>query len=158
MPTIALNKKATFDYKILETYEAGLVLFGHEVKSVKAGHVSLKEAFINIITNKFGQSELFLVKCHISLYGPAGKMADYNPVRPRKLLLKHSEIAHLIGKSRTAGLTLIPLKIYTKNSFVKLEFGLGQGRKSYDKREVIKKRDTEREIRILTRRGDARHR
>ncbi len=150
MSVLGVNKKAGFDYKILETYEAGLVLSGPEVKSVKGGHISLKESYIDVLTNKPSQPELYLLKAHIPLYRPAGKMDDYNPVRPRKLLLHQNEIVHLMTKKQQVGLTLIPLKIYTKNSFVKLEFGLAQGRKKYDKREVIKKREVERGLRILT--------
>lgn len=150
MSVLGVNKKAGFDYKILETYEAGLVLSGPEVKSVKGGHISLKESYIDVLTNKPSHPELYLLKAHIPPYRPAGKMDDYNPVRPRKLLLHENEIVHLMTKKQQVGLTLIPLKIYTKNSFVKLEFGLAQGRKKYDKREVIKKREVERGLRILT--------
>jgi len=150
MSTLAVNKKAGFDYKILETYEAGLVLSGPEVKSVKGGHISLKESYIDVLTTKQNHPELYLLKAHVSPYKPAGKMDEYNPVRPRKLLLHQNEIVHLMGKKQQAGLTLIPLKIYTKNSFIKLEFGLAQGRKKYDKRDVIKKREVERGLRILT--------
>lgn len=149
MSVLAVNKKASFDYKILETYEAGLVLSGPEVKSVKAGHISLKESFIDVLSQS-AHPELYLLKAHISPYQPAGKMDEYNPVRPRKLLLHENEIIHLISKKQQVGLTLIPIKIYTKNSFIKLEFALAQGRKKYDKREVIKKRDVERSLRILT--------
>lgn len=152
MTVIALNKKAGFDYKILDTYEAGLVLLGHEVKSIKNGHISLKESFIDIRRVKGHEPELYLIKAHISLYGPAGKMDNYDPTRPRKLLLKKNEIAHLIGKKQAAGLTLVPLKIYTKKSLIKLEFGVAQGRKKHDKREVIKKREVDRQIRTLTKR------
>jgi SsrA-binding protein len=152
MSVLAVNKKAGFDYSILETFEAGLVLLGYEVKSIKAGHISLKEAYIDFRTDKEGQPELYLLKAHVPLYKPAGKVDDYNPTRSRKLLLRGGEIAHLIGKKHQAGLTLIPLRIYTKNSFIKLEFGLAQGRKKYDKREVIKKREVERSIRTLTKR------
>jgi SsrA-binding protein len=147
MSVLAVNKKAGFDYKILETYEAGLVLSGPEVKSIKGGHISLKESYIDVLA---GQPELYLLKAHVAAYKPAGKIDEYNPTRPRKLLLHQSEVLHLMGKKQQAGLTLIPLKIYTKNSFIKLEFALAQGRKKYDKREVIKKREVERGLRILT--------
>jgi len=122
---------------------------GHEVKSVKQGNISLKESYID-----FRDGDLYLLKAHISLYKPAsGLKAGYDPVRPRKLLLKKSEIAQIAGKKHGSGLTLVPIKIYTKNSFVKLEFGLGQGRKKYDKREVIKKREVERELSNLKKRA-----
>jgi len=150
MSVLAVNKKANFDYKILETYEAGLVLYGYEVKSIKDGHISLKEAYIDLRTDKSGQTELYLLKAHVSKYEPAGNLKDYNPTRPRKILLHQREIAHLIGKKKQAGLTLVPIKIYTKNSFIKLEFGVGQGKKKYDKREDIKKKDVTRHLRTLT--------
>jgi len=146
MPTLAYNKRANFDYEISETFEAGLVLFGHEVKSIKTGHISLKGSFV---TQKHGQKnipELFLTNAHIPLYSKIGKIIDYNPDRPRKLLVHKKQIERLIGKKQEQGLTLIPIKIYTKHNLVKLEFGVGRGKKKYDKREDIKKRDLERGI------------
>lgn len=143
MANLAINKRAHYDYEILENYEAGLVLFGHEVKSVKTGHVSLKESFVTI----HGE-ELYLTNAHIPLFTHAGKVAGYEPARPRKLLLKRSEIKHLIGKSKTLGLTLVPLKLYTKRRLVKLEFGLGKGKKKFDKRENIREREDERTMRM----------
>jgi len=142
MATLAVNKRANFDYEILERYEAGLALFGHEVKSVKLGHISLKESFVTIK----GQ-ELYLTNAHITPYKQAGHIPDYEPTRPRKLLLKRAQIAHLIGKSRTEGLTLVPVRVYTKKRYVKLEFGVGKGKKKFDKRETIKKREDERGMR-----------
>jgi len=151
MPQLAQNKKANFDYELLEKYEAGLVLFGHEVKAVRAGQVSLKGSFISIRT-KNGQPELYLLHCQISPYKSAGPLPDYNQTRERKLLLKRQEISHLLGKKQAEGLTLIPLKIYTNHSFLKLEFAVAKGKKKYDKRETIKKRDVERQLRSLTKR------
>ena len=151
MPLLAQNKKANFDYQILETYEAGLVLFGHEVKAVRAGQVSLKGSFISVRT-KSGHTELYLLGCQISPYKSAGPLPDYNQTRERKLLLKKSEISHLLGKKQAEGLTLIPLKLYTNHSFLKLEFAVAKGKKKYDKRETIKKRDVERQLRSLTKR------
>ncbi|HBA36251.1 TPA: SsrA-binding protein [Candidatus Falkowbacteria bacterium] len=151
MPPLAQNKKANFDYEILNKYEAGLVLFGHEVKAVRAGQASLKGSFISLRT-KNGQTELYLVNCQISPFKNAGTMPDYNQRRERKLLLKRQEINHLLGKIRTEGLTLIPLKIYTNRSFLKLEFAVAKGKKKYDKRETIKKREVERHLRSLTKR------
>ena len=151
MPTIAVNKRARYDYEILEKYEAGLILLGHEVKSVKSGHVSLKGGFVTIKSIKGRQwPELYLTNAHISLYKRAGTVKDYEPTRPRQLLLKKSEIKHLIGKRQEKGLTLVPLKIYTKHSLIKLEFGIGRGKKKFDKREIIKKREIDRKIRTLT--------
>jgi SsrA-binding protein len=142
MATLATNKRANFDYLISDKYEAGLVLAGAEVKSVKAGHISLKESFVTI-----KDSELFLTNAHISFYKQAGAVKNYNPTRPRKLLLKKSEIKHLIGKLRIAGLTLVPLRVYTKKRLLKLEFGIGKGKNKFDKREDIKKKDADRSIR-----------
>lgn len=152
MPQLAINKKANFDYEILNKYEAGLVLFGHEVKAVRASQVSLKGSFISVRT-KNGQPELYLLNCQISPYKHAGKLPDYNPLRERKLLLKRQEIDHLLGKKQSEGLTLIPLKIYTSHSFLKLEFAVAKGKKKFDKRETIKKREVERRLRSLTKKG-----
>jgi SsrA-binding protein len=151
MAVLAFNKRANYDYEILEKYEAGLVLLGHEVKSVKTGHISLKGSFVTIKNIKGKKlPELYLVNAHIPLYKYAGTVKDYDPYRSRKLLLKKNEIKHLIGKKQEQGLTLVPIKIYTKREFVKLEFGIGRGKKKYDKREAIKKRDVDRKIRTLT--------
>ncbi|MCX6764061.1 MAG: SsrA-binding protein SmpB [Candidatus Moranbacteria bacterium] len=139
MATLAYNRRAHFDYQISDKYEAGLVLAGHEVKSVKTGHISLKESFVTAKGN-----ELFLTNAHIPPYVHAGQIANYDPTRPRKLLLKKSEIKHLIGKMRTEGLTLVPIRMYTKKRLLKLEFGIGKGKKKFDKRETIAKREEER--------------
>ena len=141
MATLATNKRAHFDYLISDKYEAGLVLLGGEVKSVRARHISLKESFVTI-----KESELFLTNAHISFYKQAGEVKNYNPTRPRKLLLRKSEIKHLIGKLRIAGLTLVPLRVYTKKRLLKLEFGIGKGKNKFDKREDIKKKDAKRTI------------
>ncbi len=151
MPTLAVNKKASFDYELLEKYEAGLVLFGHEVKSVRAGQASLKGSFISPRT-KDGKTELYLLGCQVPPYKQSGPMPDYNQRRERKLLLKRKEIGRLLGKKQEEGLTLVPLKIYTNHSFLKLEFAVARGKKKYDKREAIKKRDVERSLRSLTKR------
>ena len=137
----AINKKAKFDYDILEVYEAGLVLFGHEVKSIKQGHISLKGAFVTIKSTSKKIPELYLINAHVSLYKQAGIVKGYDPDRSRKLLLKKSEIKHLIGKKKEQGLTLVPLELYNKRGFIKLKFGIGKGRKKVDKRELIKKRE-----------------
>lgn len=146
---LAVNKRVHLDYKIIDTYEAGLVLRGGEVKSIKAGHISLAESYI-ILKQEGGTPTLFLIKAHVPPYKYAGKKDDYDPVRPRQLLLTKKEIKRLIGKKQEQGLTLIPLRIYTKHSFLKLEFAVAQGLKKADKREVIKKRDVERQLRIVT--------
>jgi len=151
MPMLAINKKANFDYELLEKYEAGLVLFGHEVKAVRERQISLKGSYISPRT-KNGKTEFYLIGCQISPYKKAGTLPDYNPYRERKLLLNKEEISRLIGKKQVEGLTLVPLKIYTNHSFLKLEFALAKGKKKYDKRETIKKRDVERNLRSLTKR------
>jgi len=149
MPTLAVNKRANYDYDIQGKYEAGLVLLGHEVKSIKTGHISLKGAYVTVKKSKKELPELYLINAHISLYKHAGTVKDYDPTRPRKLLLKKNEIKHLIGKKQEQGLTLVPLKIYTKRSLIKLEFGIGKGKKKIDKREMIKKREVDRKMRTL---------
>jgi len=151
MSVLAINKRANYDYDIREKYEAGLVLLGHEVKSVKTGHISLKGSFVAVKKVK-GKNlpELLLVNAHIPPYKRAGAIKGYDPYRPRKLLLKKSELRRLIGKKQEQGLTLVPVKIYTKRSFIKLEVGIGRGKKKIDKREAIKKREIDRKIRILT--------
>lgn len=142
MSILAINKRANYDYQILEKYEAGLVLEGQEVKSIKNGHISLKESFVTIREN-----ELYLTNAHITPYKHAGNILSYEPTRPRKLLLKSSQIKSLIGRVRTRGLTLVPIRVYTKKRYLKLEFGLGKGKKEFDKRKKIRKREDERSIR-----------
>ena len=150
MPTLAYNKRARYDYDISDTYEAGLVLFGHEVKSIKTGHVSLKGAFVTVKKGTKKLPEIILTNAHIPLYKKASTVSDYDPERPRKLLLHKNEINRLIGKKKEEGLTLVPLKIYTKHNLIKMEFGIGRGKKKFDKRENIKKRELDRKIRTLT--------
>jgi len=142
MSTIAKNKRAYFDYEILETHEAGIVLAGYEVKSVRLGHISLKGSYVTIKDN-----EAYLLNVHISPYQAANMPADYNPTRTRKLLLKRSEINTLVGKSKVQGLTTLPLSVYTKRGKIKIEIGVGRGKKKYEKREKLKKKDSDREIR-----------
>jgi len=149
MSILATNKRANFDYEISETFEAGLVLFGHEVKSIKSSHISLKGAFITISKTAKNLPELYLANSYVSPYKYAGKLKDYKPDRPRKLLLSKKEINYLIGKKKEQGLTLIPTKIYTKKGLIKLEFGVGRGKRKYEKREDIKNRDIDRELKTL---------
>ncbi len=141
MNVLAVNKRANFDYIIKDRYEAGLVLTGQEVRSIKTGHISLKGSFVTIHNNEF-----YLTNAHIPPYKYANQIKNYNPTRPRKLLLKKSEIKTLIGKFRAEGLTLIPLRVYTKKRYIKLEFGVGRGKKEVDKRESIKKREEKRKM------------
>ncbi|TSC55558.1 MAG: SsrA-binding protein [Parcubacteria group bacterium Gr01-1014_18] len=141
MPVLAVNKSASFDYHLVETYEAGLELAGSEVKSAKGGHIQLKNAFVSI-----KNGELYLVNCHISAYGPAG-MRQQAPDRTRKLLLHHKEIARLTGKMQEKGLTIVPVKVYTTRGLVKAEIALAKGKKLFEKKEKIKARDIDREMR-----------
>lgn len=142
MKPIAQNKRALFDYEILEKFEAGLVLTGQEVKSVKSGHISLPGAFVTI-----HNGEAFLTNATIPPYKLAGKIENYDETRSRKLLLHKDQISHLVGKTQQKGLTLVPIMVYIKNNLVKLEFGIARGRKKVDKREYIKERESRREIR-----------
>lgn len=152
---LAKNRRATYDYEILERFEAGLVLTGNEVKSIRSGNISLKTAFITIRTPKDTKSqhpELYLLNAHISPY--QGHKDQGDPERPRKLLLAKKEIASLLGKKRTKGLTLVPISVYNSNrSKLKLEFGLARGKRKADKREAIRKRETDREMRQVLKRG-----
>ncbi|MFA5050758.1 MAG: SsrA-binding protein SmpB [Patescibacteria group bacterium] len=138
---IATNKKAYFNYEILETFEAGIILTGPEVKSAKYGKINLTGGYVSINN----QGALELINVHISPYPPAFNVQqNYNPTHTRKLLIKKKEIRTLIGKMKVKGVTLIPLKVYTKGGLVKIECGLARGKKQWDKREAIKERDYKR--------------
>lgn len=136
----ATNPKATFDYHILESIEAGIVLDGHEVKAIKSGKASIKGAYVKVIG-----TELYLVGSLVSPYQPGNVPPTYDPQRNRKLLIKKSELEYIFGKSKESGITMVPVKIYGSHGMIKLEIGLARGKKKYDKREDIKKRDIERE-------------
>lgn len=140
MKTIANNKKAYFDYFISETFEAGISLEGSEVKSVRAGGISLNESYVKIINN-----EIFLINTYIKHFEKASAYAP-NEKRTRKLLLKRNEICKLIKIVSEKGLTIIPLKVYLKGNLVKVEIGVGKGKKLYDKRETLKEKTAKREI------------
>ena len=141
MKILVENKKAFFNYEILEKFEAGISLIGQEVKSLKTRGVNLAGSYVVPKGN-----EIFWIGAKIPPYQPKNAPSDYNPQRPRKLLLKKAEIKYLIGKSKQKGLTLIPLKLYTRKGKIKLEFAVCKGKKKFDKREKIKKREIEREI------------
>ena len=141
MKIVATNRKAYHDYEVLETYEEGIVLKGTEVKSAKQGRINLKDSYA-----KIENGEIFLFNAHISPY-THGNVYNHDPRRTRKLLLHKKEIMRLYGKVKEKGLTLIPLKAYIKNGKIKIEVGLCKGKKVYDKRAEIKKRDLEREMR-----------
>ena len=136
---IANNKKAYHDYFILEKYEAGIVLHGTEVKSLRMGKCSVKEAFIRI-----ENGEMFIYGMHISPY-EKGNIFNKDPLRVRKLLLHKKEIDKIYGKMREKGITVVPLRVYFSDSLVKVEIGLAKGKKLYDKREDIAKKDQRRE-------------
>jgi len=137
---VATNRKATHDYVIEDRYEAGLVLTGTEIKSIRAGRVSLRDGYVQPRSG-----ELWLVNVHIAAYDPAGRHG-HDPRRPRKLLLHRKEIDRLIGKVQERGYTIVPLRMYLKRGLAKVEIGLARGKRKYDKRETIARRDAEREI------------
>jgi SsrA-binding protein len=134
------NRRARYEYDILERYEAGLILTGSEVKSLRQGRASLSEGFATI-----DEDEPFLRSVHIAEYASAG-YAGHNPTRKRKLLLHKREIKKLTGKLNESGLTVIPLALYFKNGYAKVLLGLARGKKAYDKRQAIKERDADREL------------
>ena len=137
---VAVNRRARHDYFIEETIEAGLVLSGSEVKSLRAGKAQLKDSHARI-----QRGDAWLFNAHISEYGPAAQFG-HEPTRSRKLLLHRREIDRLAGKVKERGLTLVPLRIYFKNGRAKVELGLARGKKLYDKRASIKERETRREV------------
>jgi len=142
MAVYAKNKKASFDYEILEDFEAGISLAGFEVKSIKSGKVSLDGAHIIIRAG-----EAFLVSAHIPPYQPANTPKNYDPEQPRKLLLSKKELATLADAEKSKGLTIVPISMYSKGNKIKVKIAIARGKKKYDKRESIKKRDTERDVR-----------
>ncbi|HOM24958.1 MAG TPA: SsrA-binding protein SmpB [Thermosynergistes sp.] len=136
---VARNRKATHDYFILETYEAGIVLTGTEIKSVREGRINLRDGYA-----KIDSGELWLYNVHISPY-ERGSFYNHDPLRPRKLLLRREEIKRLLGKTKEKGLTLVPLSVYIKdNRWAKVEVALAKGKKQYDKRAAIAERDAQR--------------
>jgi SsrA-binding protein len=145
---VASNRKARHDYSILDTYEAGIALTGTEVKSLRAGRASLVDAFGHV-----DGGEIFLHGMHIPEYAQ-GTWTNHEPRRVRKLLLKRIEIDRLLGKLKESGLTLVPLSLYFSDGWAKVELGLARGKKSYDKRQDLAKRDAEREMsKVAGRRG-----
>jgi len=138
--TLAQNRRASHDYFIEETFEAGMVLQGTEIKSIRAGRVNLKDAHARI-----NHGEVVLINLHIAPY-EQGNRHNHDPTRTRKLLLHRKEIDKLIGLTQRQGYTLVPLKIYIKNGFAKVLIGLGKGKKQYDKREDLKQKQMKRDI------------
>jgi SsrA-binding protein len=139
--TIAENRKAFHDYHLLETFEAGIVLLGTEVKAIREGRVNLRDSFARV-----EDGEVFLYNVNISPYSHRG-YADHEPLRRRKLLLHRDEIRKLIGRTVEKGLTLVPVRLYYRNGRVKVALSLAKGKKEYDKRETIKRREVDRETR-----------
>lgn len=137
---ICVNRQARHNYFIDETYEAGLVLLGSEVKSLRDGKANLVDSYARI-----QKGEAFLINAHISPY-PGANQFNHEPTRPRKLLLHAREIERLTGKTQEKGLTVVPLKMYFKNGRAKVELGLARGKKLYDKRETLRRKDAEREV------------
>ncbi len=140
--TVAVNKHVSHDYTIIEKFEAGLALQGSEVKSIREGRISLKESYAEV-----KNGEVFLVKCHVSPY-EAANIFNHEPLRDRKLLLHRREIKRLAGKTQERGLTMVPMRVLISDrGKIKLELALVRGKREYEKREALKKRDTDREIR-----------
>jgi SsrA-binding protein len=144
---VARNRKAKHDYLLLETYEAGLVLKGSEIKSIRAGQISIKEAYVRI-----SEREAWLVNAHIAPYNPAS-MQNHEPRRERKLLLRRKQILKLWDEVRLKGLTIVPTQIYLSKGRAKAEIALARGKRKYDKRQSIAKRDAEREMRRALKQG-----
>ena len=136
---VAQNRAASYHYHLLEKYEAGMVLVGTEVKSVREGKATLRDAFAMI-----RGGEVWLINCHIPQYLPGGSF-NHQPLRPRKLLLNHHEIAKLSGKTQQKGLTLVPLRLYFSNGRVKCELALARGKKQYDRRQAEREKEAKRE-------------
>ena len=138
--SLSKNRKAEFEYYLLERFEAGIVLHGSEIKSVRAGQMSLQEAYVSVSEN-----EAWLRDAHIAPYNPAS-YANHDPLRARQLLLNKNEIKELFVAVRQKGVSVIPVKLYIKGGRAKLEIAIARGKKTYDKRQVMEKRDTERDI------------
>jgi SsrA-binding protein len=137
---IATNRRARHEYRILDTYEAGLALLGSEIKSIRAGRVSLQDGFVT-----FEGGEAWLVNVHIAQYDPASRQ-NHEPRRRRKLLLHRREINRLRGRVQEKGLTVVPIRLYLKDGRAKVEIALAQGKRQYDKRQAIAKRDAKRQV------------
>lgn len=137
---IAQNKKAFHDFFIEETFEAGIVLQGTEIKAIRAGRVNLKDSYAQI-----KNGEMFLLGMHVSPY-EQGNRYNHDPLRTRKLLLHKKEINKLIGETKEAGYSMVPVKLYLKNGFAKVQIGLAKGKKKFDKREDLKKKEAKRDI------------
>lgn len=143
MTTVTVNRKAFHDYFIVETYDAGIMLTGNEVKAIREGRVNLKDSFVRVKGN-----EVLLVNAHISEYSRSSRVDGYEPTRPRKLLLNKLEIDHVRGHALDKGLTVVPLEIFfSTRGFAKVKIAVVKGKQLFDKRETIKKRDIDRDMR-----------
>jgi SsrA-binding protein len=141
MTTFADNRKAHFDYEFLERFTAGLELLGAEVKSVKAGKISLVGSYISV-----RGGEAYLLNAEIAPYQPNNMPADYDPLRAKKILLSKNELSMLAKAEQTKGLTIVPISVYSKGRFLKLDIAIARGKKKFDKRQAIKTRDVERDL------------
>ena len=137
---IAQNKKARHDYSIIDTMEAGMVLQGTEIKSIRNSRINLKDGFVRV-----RNGEVFLHNVHVSPY-EQGNIFNHDPLRTRKLLLHKKQIARLLNETKNTGITIVPLKVYIRNGYAKVLIGLAKGKKSYDKREDLKRKDVDRQI------------
>jgi SsrA-binding protein len=138
---LATNRRARYDYFVKETFEAGMVLLGSEIKSAREGRMSIAEGYVYI-----KNGEAWLENAHIPQYAPAGEHGQHDPTRPRKLLLKKKQLEHLDDQAHRDGQTIVPLKVYIKNRVAKLLIGVGKGKRQVDRRNTIKERDAKREI------------
>jgi SsrA-binding protein len=145
---VSTNRKARHDYEILDTYEAGLVLTGSEIKSIRAGHVNLREGFVQARGD-----ELWLLNTHIAAYDQAGQFG-HDPLRPRKLLLHRKEINRIAARVQEKGLTIVPTMLYLTRGLAKVEIALARGKRQYDKRESLRRRDSQRQIERTLREDD----
>ncbi len=141
MPNLAVNKQAKSDYDFVEKLEGGLALSGAEVKSTREGNIKLQGSFLSVENN-----ELWLKNAHIGRYKPAGVQEEYDPTRSRKVLVHKKELRKIRQKKQAEGLTIVPIRVYTKGGLIKLEFAISRGKKKYEKRESIKKRDVEKRM------------
>lgn len=148
MMTLVSNKKARFNYEVLETFDAGVELFGHEVKSLRLGRGKLEGAHVVV-----RGGEAYLVGASIAPFQPSNTPKEYDPERPRRLLLTQGELKTLIGIEASKGLTLVPLSLYNKGRYIKLSFASVRGKKKYDKRESIKERESKRDVERLMKEG-----
>jgi len=146
MKDLAYNRRVRFDYQIKEVFEAGLVLLGTEVKSVKSGNMSLRGAFVTM-----HEDDAYLTNATIPPWQPKNTPADYDPIRSRRLLLKKSELKQLIGAKKAKGLTLVPIRVYSSRGMVKVEIALAKGKRRADKKQVKKERDIQRDVERMLR-------